>query len=101
MALQNKNLSSASSLLILQALLPLIGITRNKFSAALLKTKVQTKSSIAAFSRPCSSVQLCSNALRKDLKVCAENSISHPIDTAALSKKLICASTENIPFASY
>lgn len=35
MAMQNKNLSSTSFLLILQALFPLIGITRNKFSVAL------------------------------------------------------------------
>lgn len=49
MAMQNKNLSSTSFLLILQALLPLIGITRNRFSVALLKTKLQTKSLIASF----------------------------------------------------
>lgn len=51
MAVQDKNLSSTSFPVILQALLPVIGIIRNKFSVALLKTQTPDQISDCVFLR--------------------------------------------------
>lgn len=88
MAVQNKNLSSTSFLVILQALLSVKGIIRNKFSVALLKAQTPDQISNCIPLKATQWCKLCSNTFRKDLKVCAENSISHLIDSAVLSKEL-------------